>query len=80
MRVEDCKYFAIINKEMLKLLLDDSAYVLVTDKHEYHNIKYKGMNLTYVGGYIPYFHQENLRMIIFGPNSHDLVELFIEEN
>lgn len=80
MKVEDCKYFAIINKETATLLLDDSAYTVSVDKPEYHNIKYKGMNLTYIGAYIPYFHQEHLRTMIFGPNSHDLIELFMEEN
>ena len=49
MKVEDCKYFAIINKETAALLLDDSAYTVSVDKPEYHNIKYKGMNLTYIG-------------------------------
>ena len=80
MKVEDCKYFALINKETASLLIDDSAYVVPVDKPEYHNIKYKGTNLRYFGEYIPYFHNEYLRTLLFGPNPHELVSLFVEEN
>ena len=80
MKVEDCKYFAIINKETAELLLNDSAYVVSIDKPEHHNIKYKGLNLRYFGEYFPYFHNKQLRTLLFGSDSNDLVKLFIEEN
>jgi len=76
MKVEDCKYFAIVNKETMALLMNDSAYTFSMDKPEYHNIQYKGMNLRYFGGYIPNFHNEQLRTLLFG----SMVSLFVEEN